>query len=1370
MGKHLVCICLFWALLLGTASAASKGVSLGTFDGKQVGKGAPAYYPRDAKATLSFGKGVTAEGTWLWVDSYGRVLKELKPNPDGKGLSFEVGEALTKKNFVVKVDAKQQEIGRTAFLVVPDYKPFEDYEVVLWGSLGSNAKAWEAMRQCGINGVAHKNPHLGDPIHHFNLHFYHEELVSNGMLEFRAFQHNQWARFMEARKKAPVNYAGILPTIQRNPCLNDPKFVEKWKQRIKSKVLTSAPMIPMGYSLGDEISISSGNSPIDFCHHPLTLMAFRDWLKKRYADLAKLNEQWGTAYKTWEEVRPLTVDETKAHNNPKYVPLWQRKEPNWLRELRPDEMPEPGGENYSSLSDHRSFMDTVWCGTLEAMRDYTKTLTPNLLAGSVGLQAPGAFGGYDYWKMYHTQDWMEMYSGFDNLSMTRSWDKRRIPQMKTGFGAGRAGGYALWDRLMEGDDGVIIWWFKTTWDPKKNRATTKSASARKNFIEYRRGLAKLIKDLPMREDAVGIYYSQRSIHVTWMWDSEIDATTWPRRFGSYEGGHSTGLNAFSSFGRALNDNGYMPHYVSYQQVAEGGLKKLGTKVLVLPKIFSMSKAEAEQVRTFVKEGGVVIADNATATFDGHGKRLKAGQLDKLFGIKRKTFQLTERNGDVNHCQEQPVKILKADHPVLKGVNATANWKVTEPGIVLDGGEALAMAGQVPAVIVKQTGKGRTYYLNVSYTRYRRERLQPDRVAGRSKLIANILAQAGVKTKTTLEVDGKPLANMKVASFQDGENWYYGIRANGKITQDQEGAIRISGISFSGGELKADLGLANARHLYDVRKGLYLGQTKKAGIAWAPWQATVIASLPYKVLKVEPKVTPQKDTALAFAYEGTVNVDSGKAGRHVIRLDVYGPNGAYYDIYSKTFEAPSGTAKGILRLAENDLEGAWKLVFTDAASGVKADASIKKVGARFREVSQVIEEQTKPDVLAALGKPAGFGIRNGHPFVRVPLEVYSITYVPAKGKVALSASKGWKIEPSGFEFEATPFKGEWLKDLVATSDTAEITQPLQITATLTSNAGEQTLTLKEIPAEALEKSLIDSFARASLSPPSIEVKDGKLSVASDLKVTGSALKGTLTLKSTANVEINPTQISMDVLTKTHKGVLPLTLTPKTIAAVKDLAVTTEIDAGYAKKVSLTQYLKIGVARKTQAAPKLDGKLDDACWKDAVPLGRFLKDKAEVLAQDQTESWICWDDQKVYLAAVAHFPKGAKLKQSAEKAERDAKIWSDDSLEFFFSHPKVGGTYFQFAVSSANLSAELTQGDHPYDPQWQHAATAAEDRYTVELAVPLKALFGKVPESGEIWRLNVNRNKFAGGTEYSAWACPHGNSKNVARFGYIVFLKP
>ena len=63
---------------------------------------------------------------------------------------------------------------------------------------------------------------------------------------------------------------------------------------------------------------------------------------------------------------------------------------------------------------------------------------------------------------------------------------------------------------------------------------------------------------------------------------------------------------------------------------DGELLRRGYRVLVLPRSTSLSEAEATQIRTFVEQGGTVIADKEPGTFDEHSRKLAQRRLADLF--------------------------------------------------------------------------------------------------------------------------------------------------------------------------------------------------------------------------------------------------------------------------------------------------------------------------------------------------------------------------------------------------------------------------------------------------------------------------------------------------------------------------------------------------------------------------------------------------------------------------------------------------------------------------------------------------------------------------------------------------------------------
>ena len=119
-----------------------------------------------------------------------------------------------------------------------------------------------------------------------------------------------------------------------------------------------------------------------------------------------------------------------------------------------------------------------------------------------------------------------------------------------------------------------------------------------------------------------------------MFDSREDGATWLRRFSPYEREHSRLVKVRDSFVKVVEDLGLHADFVSYEQIESGELIRQGYKVLLLPQSVAMSAAECRKIEAFARAGGVVVADNMAASMDEHGRRLPAGQLDELFGVRQ----------------------------------------------------------------------------------------------------------------------------------------------------------------------------------------------------------------------------------------------------------------------------------------------------------------------------------------------------------------------------------------------------------------------------------------------------------------------------------------------------------------------------------------------------------------------------------------------------------------------------------------------------------------------------------------------------------------------------------------------------------------
>ncbi|MDD5598289.1 MAG: beta-galactosidase, partial [Victivallaceae bacterium] len=127
--------------------------------------------------------------------------------------------------------------------------------------------------------------------------------------------------------------------IVREPCLTAPDYLAQLKKSLKSSVRIFMLFGPVAYNLGDENFLAeAGRKPDgtmwypDVCFSPSCQHKFRDYLKKTYGDLNSLNAEWGTSYKSWNEVKGMTFEQAKKHGN------------------------------FAPWADHRTYMEEVFTG------------------------------------------------------------------------------------------------------------------------------------------------------------------------------------------------------------------------------------------------------------------------------------------------------------------------------------------------------------------------------------------------------------------------------------------------------------------------------------------------------------------------------------------------------------------------------------------------------------------------------------------------------------------------------------------------------------------------------------------------------------------------------------------------------------------------------------------------------------------------------------------------------------------------------------------------------------------------------------------------------------------------------------------------
>ena len=175
------------------------------------------------------------------------------------------------------------------------------------------------------------------------------------------------------------------------------------------------------------------------------------------------------------------------------------------------------------------------------------------------------------------------------------------------------------------------------------------------------------------------------------------------------------------------------------------------------------------------------------------------------------------------------------------------------------------------------------------------------------------------------------------------------------------------------------------------------------------------------------------------------------------------------------------------------------------------------------------------------------------------------------------------------------------------------------------------------------------------------------------------------------------------------------------------------------------------------PKVDGRLDDPCWRQAASIANFRIAPTRS-ATNKTTVLLACDKQTLFLGFRCTVQPGATLRHNVPPTVRDGRVWGDDCLDVFLSHDE-GRTIRQFIINALGAVYDAKKGDTTWNPAYEHAARKAAAGFTAELAIPRSVL--GVPAAGTPALLfGVGRNDRTLG-ELAASALPYGDPVGFAR---------
>ena len=193
-------------------------------------------------------------------------------------------------------------------------------------------------------------------------------------------------------------------------------------------------------------------------------------------------------------------------------------------------------------------------------------------------------------------------------------------------------------------------------------------------------------------------------------------------------------------------------------------------------------------------------------------------------------------------------------------------------------------------------------------------------------------------------------------------------------------------------------------------------------------------------------------------------------------------------------------------------------------------------------------------------------------------------------------------------------------------------------------------------------------------------------------------------------------------------------------------------------------------RAAAPPKVDGKLDYACWGKAAVLMPFLRHDGMGLAGQQTIARVCWDASALYLGIECFERALSPATQQLHLLKRkvtahDGPVYGDESIELFL-RPNGKGDYYQLGANILGTRYEARGTDPSFNGIWQAATTTTTTAWYLEVAIPFESLGVAAPKAGDAWTLNICRNRHPE-TEHSTWSGLQGAFHTPEMFGQMVF---
>jgi hypothetical protein len=630
------------------------------------------------------------------------------------------------------------------------------------------------------------------------------------------------------------------------------------------------------------------------------LKMFRIDMQKKYRTIEKLNSAWNTSFTSFSTMAPLS--ESSIGKNTYNIAGWLEYR-LWFSQI------------FTELD--KNLMDKTLSGLVD----------PKIYYGIDGLFGTRInlfpYTGFDYSTTPFT---MLVSYGRNTTNLARSFVKGPITTW-WGYDNPKHTYFTMpWWGLLHGYWGMG-WFWGDSFMSQLGGVYKQSLWVKEVTKPLRDGIGKLVIHSREQTDPVVILYSQSSLYtedVIGRWVDSADLHLFQRPVDDSR-------HVFQNF---LAENGIDYRYISEKQIQKGGLKN--KKLLILSGAFALSWKTCEAIKSWVKNGGTVIADVLPDILNDIGS--PSYLMDSLFGVKANRFK----------WGMQPFDYLVWDEKTLP------NWHVTgwfageyfEKNLQVSNGKALGKIifqqgykNGIPCFVYKKYGNGNAMLLNFLLSAYTRTNNQWSNLLGQQ-----ILSLAGIKPVLLVRNQNRvPLQGFEITRWQNENAEYFGIfrreDSSPLIPSNVYLFFKKPGYTYLiGGENSVEGKMISDK---------YLGFLKKIKINLSAGGVIMIARIPYKIERLDATLVKNRKsfTGVSILVHLITSGGSGYTGSvapYVVHVSVFDPSGNQEDVLTKNVILYKENTIVQIPLFLNAPKGRWKVILREIISGEKAKVLFKIV--------------------------------------------------------------------------------------------------------------------------------------------------------------------------------------------------------------------------------------------------------------------------------------------------------------------------------------------------------------------------------------------------------------------------------------------